>query len=232
MKPREGKQGAGGSEAGADAEGRLLRHEMVQSQLKARGIRDPRVLDAFRRVPRHRFCPSGTPLSTAYGDHPLAIGHGQTISQPLMVAEMTARLQLQPRDRVLEIGTGSGYQAALLALLVREVHSMERIPTLAEGAVVRLHECGYENVRVHVGDGSCGWSEAAPYDAIVVTAAAPRIPEALQQQLADGGRLAIPVGPRHTQDLVICRRRGDRFDVQKAGGCRFVPLIGLHAWSD
>ena len=208
------------------------RLRMVAEQLVARGIRDARVLDAFRRVPRHLFCPPETPVATAYGDHPLDIGQGQTISQPLMVAEMTAWLRLEPHDKVLEIGTGSGYQAAILALLVAEVHTVERLPDLAESAQERLAALGFANIHVHVGDGSCGWPEQAPYDAIVVTAASPGIPDPLKEELAEGGILAIPVGPRFAQDLALCERRGKEFRVTHAGGCRFVPLIGQHGWQD
>ena len=208
------------------------RDAMVDHQLVARGIRAPLVLEAFRRVPRHIFCSSGTSPGAAYGDHPLSIGCGQTISQPLMVAEMTERLQLQRSDRVLEVGTGSGYQAALLALLVAEVHTVERIPELAESAEGRFRDLGLTNIAVHVGDGSVGWPDEAPYDGIIVTAGSPEVPGALKQQLRDGGRLAIPVGPRHMQELILCRRHGDRFDTEQAGGCRFVPLIGQQGWPD
>ncbi|OGV64227.1 MAG: protein-L-isoaspartate O-methyltransferase [Lentisphaerae bacterium RIFOXYB12_FULL_65_16] len=211
---------------------RTLREQMVMDQLERRGVRDARVLEAFRRLPRHLFCSEGTPIDSAYADRPLGIGCGQTISQPLMVAEMTVQLRLKDTDRVLEIGTGSGYQAAVLALLVAEVHTVERIGCLAEQAQARFRQLGFDHVHVHVGDGTCGWPDAAPYDAIVVTAAAPDLPEPLRQQLADGGRLAIPVGPRHVQDLVVWERQGNAFNRHEWGGCRFVPLIGRHGWPD
>ena len=208
------------------------RSRMVNTQIAVRGIRDPRVLQAFRDVPRHLFCSEGTALSGAYADHPLPIGLGQTISQPFMVAEMTARLDLRPGDTVLEVGTGSGYQAAILSRLAAQVHTVERLPALAREAEELLRTLGYLNVFVHDGDGTCGWPDSAPYNAIIVTAAAPDVPDALQEQLADGGRLAIPVGSRFVQDLAIIRRRGARLDTTYEGGCRFVPLIGEHGWPD
>ena len=211
---------------------REYRENMVDRQLAARGLTDQRVLDAFRRVPRHLFCPPDTPLSAAYGDHPLSIGEGQTISQPYMVAEMTAFLELDPEDTVLEIGTGSAYQTAILAELAAEVHTVERLPRLAERARSFLEPFDLEHVSFHVADGTAGWPDAAPYDGIIVTAAAPQIPQPLKDQLADGGKLVIPVGPRHVQDLVICRRSGDEYTTRNAGGCRFVPLVGEYGWPD
>jgi len=211
-------------------EAREWRERMVWEQIHARGIRDQRVLNAFLRVPRHLFCPPDTPLHQAYADHPLPIGRGQTISQPYMVAEMTAWLDPDEDDRILEIGAGSGYQAAILACLAREVHSVERIPELAAEAEERLKRLGFHNVHIHVGDGTEGWPPAAPYDGIIVTAAAPETPEPLLRQLADGGRLVIPVGSRYLQDLCIWQRHGEKFEVHRAGGCRFVPLIGRYGW--
>ena len=208
------------------------RLRMVDTQIAGRGITDPQVLQAFRDVPRHLFCSEGTGLSTAYADHPLPIGLGQTISQPFMVAEMTVRLDLSPEDKVLEVGTGSGYQAAILSCLAAQVHTVERIPELARDAESLLQALGYTNVFVHGGDGTCGWPDSAPYNAIIVTAAAPDVPEALREQLADDGRLAIPVGSRFMQDLVVTRRRGARYETTHEGGCRFVPLIGEHGWPD
>jgi protein-L-isoaspartate(D-aspartate) O-methyltransferase len=206
------------------------RERMVQEQLAARGIRDLRVLAAMREVPRHRFCPPGTPLADAYGDFPLAIGLGQTISQPWMVAYMAAVLGLCGDESVLEIGTGSGYGAAVLAKLAARVHSVERLPELAERARERLAELGVANAFVHVGDGSRGWPADAPYAAVVVTAGAPTVPEPLKAQLRDGGRLTIPVGDRHVQELLLLRRCQDRFAEEARGGCRFVPLLGQFGW--
>ena len=214
------------------AEAEACRERMISEQIAARGIRDPRILAAFRRVPRHLFCPPGTSLAQAYGDHPLPIGHGQTISQPLMVAEMTARLQLREDTKALEVGTGSGYQAAILACLVAEVHTVERLVPLADEARDRLARLGFANVRVHAADGTLGWPVEAPYDAIVVTAAAPAVPESLKRQLADRGCLAIPVGPRHLQELLLVERHGQQFVTHQGGGCRFVPLIGREGWSE
>ena len=220
-------------ELGADcAEAQRLRNRMVDEQLVARGLRDTRALAAFRRVPRHLFCPPGTALQRAYGDHPLAIGSRQTISQPLMVAEMTVALALKPSDRVLEIGTGSGYQAAILAMLADEVHTVERIPELASTAGALFVDLGLTNILPHAGDGTLGWPDAAPYDAIVVTAASPEIPPPLLDQLADGARLAIPVGSRSLQELLIVIREGQNTIRKKAGGCRFVPLLGRFGWDE
>ncbi len=217
---------------GDSEEARDRRRDMVESQLERRGIRSTAVLSAFRTIPRHQFCSLGTSLRAAYGDHPLGIGHGQTISQPFMVAEMTQMLALSPSDRVLEVGTGSGYQAAILALLVAEAVSVERIAPLAEQARSRFAALGLSNVHVHLADGTLGWPERAPYDAIIVTAASPTLPEPLQEQLSVGGRLAIPVGSRHFQELVICERTADGFSTRKTTPCRFVPLIGRHGWDE
>jgi protein-L-isoaspartate(D-aspartate) O-methyltransferase len=206
------------------------RFEMVHRQIEMRGVRDERVLAAMRAVPRHRFVPRYL-QATAYHDAPLPIGQGQTISQPYIVAYMTDALALSAEDRVLEIGTGSGYQAAVLAQLVAEVITVERLPQLAEEAQSVLLALGYGNVQVEVADGTLGWPDGAPYDAIVVTAAAPAMPEPLRWQLADGGRLIAPVGPRWTQQLVRIRRTGDRFDTEMLLGVAFVPLIGEHGWS-
>jgi protein-L-isoaspartate(D-aspartate) O-methyltransferase len=204
---------------------------MVRAQIALRGVRDLRVLAAMRAVPRHRFVP-GHMLGAAYRDSPLPIGQGQTISQPYIVALMTAELGLTGTERVLEIGTGSGYQAAILGELAAEVITVERLPALAEEARALLAELGYDNVHVKVGDGTLGWPDEAPYDAIIVTAAAPEVPAPLQAQLVDGGRLLAPVGPRWTQQLVRVRRVGDRFDDESLLGVAFVPLIGEHGWQD
>jgi protein-L-isoaspartate(D-aspartate) O-methyltransferase len=207
------------------------RHRMVAEQIERRGVRDAGVLQAMRKVPRHRFIPEAQ-RAHAYEDRALPIGEAQTISQPYMVAVMTALLQLTPESRVLEIGTGSGYQGAILAELAATVVSLERRPELAEAARAVYRELGIQNVEVIIADGSCGYPPRAPYDAIVVTAAAPRVPEALKSQLADGGRLVIPVGAQLQQELAIVTRDGDAFREARGEGCVFVPLIGVHGWSD
>jgi protein-L-isoaspartate(D-aspartate) O-methyltransferase len=204
---------------------------MVTRQIQARGVRDRRVLDAMARVPRHLFV-SESQLPSAYGDFPLPIGEGQTISQPYMVATMTESLGLSGTERVLEIGTGSGYQAAILAELAREVITVERIQSLADTARKRLAGLGYENVEVIVGDGTLGWPDGAPYQGIVVTAGAPSAPTPLLQQLDVGGRLVVPVGERHTQILEIhTRQEQDKYKVRRETACRFVDLVGKHGWS-
>lgn len=206
-----------------------LRHNMVTQQLIKRGIEDPRVLQAMRDTPRHRFVPARH-RAMAYEDMPLAIGHDQTISQPLMVAMMTAALQLDGHERVLEIGTGSGYQAAILSRLAVVVFSIERIPELAAQARATLAMAGIMNVHVFVGDGSLGLPEHGPYDAVVVTAASPKIPPALVDQLKPGGRLIIPVGDRYEQTLIRLTATSNGPQVERLGGCRFVPLIGQQGW--
>jgi protein-L-isoaspartate(D-aspartate) O-methyltransferase len=205
---------------------------MVARQLRRRGIRDERVLEAMATTPREEFVP-GVPTSLAYDDRALPIDAGQTISQPYMVARMTELLRVEPGDRVLEIGTGSGYQAAVLARLGAKVTTIERLPDLAEGARAKLRELGIEDVDVRLGDGSVGEPEGAPWDGIVVTAAAPAIPDPLREQLAVGARLVIPVGPRYQQDLVVVERRGPN-DWQEwpDGAVVFVPLVGEGGWSD
>lgn len=187
-------------------------------------IKDERVLVAIGSVPRERFVAAEW-QSSAYLDQPLPIGHGQTTSQPRMIALMLQELRLTPEDRVLEVGTGSGYQTALLACLVRQVVSVELVPSLAESATTKLREEGYSNVTVHVARGSLGWPEGAPYDAIVVAAAASRIPQSLADQLGSGGRLAIPVGDAKSQDLMIVERTDEGLSVTRKGPCRFVPLL-------
>jgi protein-L-isoaspartate(D-aspartate) O-methyltransferase len=200
------------------------REQMVAQQIAARGVRDEQTLDAMRRVPRHLFVPPEV-ASQAYADHPLPIGHGQTISQPYIVAFMTEALHLDAGDTVLEVGTGSGYQAAILAEIASRVYTIEIVEPLAEEAAARLRKLGYDNVEVRAGDGYQGWPEAAPFDAIMVTAAAPRIPEPLKEQLADGGRLILPVGD-DWQELVVVARRGDRFEQERVLPVRFVPMTG------
>ena len=204
---------------------------MVEGQLRSRGLRDERLLAAFARVPRHRFIP-GRSAILAYDDHPVAIGHGQTISQPYMVAWMTDELGLTGAERVLEIGTGSGYQTAILAELAARVYTVERIAELSDGAARLLGELGYANIEFRVGDGTVGWSEEGPFDRIMVTAGAPTIPPTLLDQLAEGGRLAMPVGGRGGQDLTVVERRGGKLRRQSRGGCIFVPLIGKEGWPE
>jgi protein-L-isoaspartate(D-aspartate) O-methyltransferase len=200
------------------------REEMVASQIASRGVRDPRTLAALRKVGRHRFVPAAL-AAQAYDDHPLPIGHGQTISQPYIVAFMTEALGLRGGESVLEVGTGSGYQAAVLAEIAARVHTIEIVAPLAEEAAALLKRLVYTNVEVRAGDGYQGWPEAAPFDAIMVTAAAPRIPEPLRQQLKDGGRLILPVGDEW-QELVVVTRRGDRFEEKRVLPVRFVPMTG------
>ncbi len=197
---------------------------MVREQLEGLGIRDPRVLAAMRTVPRHEFVPDDL-RPFAYQDTPLAIGHGQTISQPYIVALMTQLAAVGPGAKVLEVGTGSGYQAAVLAEIVAQVYTIEIVAPLAERARADLARLGYANVHVRAGDGYLGWPEAAPFDAIIVTAAAPRIPEPLKAQLKDGGRLVIPVGEEY-QSLVVLTRTGSRFAEQTVLPVRFVPMTG------
>lgn len=208
----------------------MLREQMVRWQLAGRGIGDERVLSAMREVPRHWFCSSCTSWEDAYGDYPLPIGWGQTISQPWMVADMLQHLQLLGEETVLEVGTGSGYNAALLSRLARRVVSLEIVPALAENARALLQQGGFENVEVIVADGSLGWAAGGPYDAIIVTAAAPLIPTALKEQLRVGGRLAIPVGDMGLQQLLVVHRTLEGYRVTEHGGCRFVPLVGKEGW--
>ncbi len=204
---------------------------MVAQQIAARGVRDKRTLAAMVAVPRHHFVPAALGFA-AHDDAPLPVGHGQTISQPYMVALMTEALLPRRADRVLEIGTGSGYQAALLAHLVRYVVTVERIEALAEGAQRRLEALGLRNVEFHVGDGSEGWEAGAPYDGILVTAASPCIPAPLVAQLAPGGRIAVPVGDLALQELVVGVLSPDGLVTRLAGACRFVPLIGRYAFRE
>jgi protein-L-isoaspartate(D-aspartate) O-methyltransferase len=208
-----------------------LRDGMVADQLVARGIRDPRVLDAMRRVPRHLFVPPEA-AAWAYADRALPIAHGQAISQPYMVAVMTEALALRGNERVLEVGTGSGYQAAILADLAREVITIERRPELASAAEALLADCGYRNVRVLVGDGTQGFEDAAPYQGILVTAGAPHAVPRLEEQLADAGRLVIPIGPRDHQVLSVRTRRGDGLIETTLDQCVFVPLVGRDGWQE
>lgn len=207
------------------------RERMVVEQFLRRDIKDERVLSAMRQVPRHLFVPAEH-RHLAYSDCPLPIGQSQTISQPYIVALMTQMLALVGHERVLEIGTGSGYQAAVLALMAREVHSVERLERLAVRAQKCLNDLDLKNVVVHVGDGTRGWPEHAPYDAIIATAAAPNVPQPLLDQLADGGRLVIPVGSRMGQILEYWSREGDEFTNEQTVPVAFVPLLGDFGWKD
>ena len=197
---------------------------MVRTQLAERGIRDARVLAAMRTVPRHEFVPEDF-RQDAYEDHPLPIGECQTISQPYIVAAMLEHLALKATDRVLEVGTGSGYVTALLSMLCAEVFSVERFASLADLAEVTLLGLGYRNVRIKVGDGRQGWSEHAPFDAILVSAATAEVPPPLFAQLSEGGRMILPVGPTSSQELQLIRKVNGRPEVTLLEGCRFVPLI-------
>ncbi|MCE5299204.1 MAG: protein-L-isoaspartate(D-aspartate) O-methyltransferase [Methanoregulaceae archaeon] len=205
------------------------RDRMVEMQIAARGIKDERVLSAMRSVPRHIFVPEEA-RAAAYGDYPLPIGHGQTISQPYIVAMMTSLLEIRPQDRVLEIGAGSGYQAAILGRLAQEVISIERIPEVAHLAEKNLATAGIMGVRVIVGDGTLGYPDLAPYDAVLITAATPSVPSPLIDQLAEGGRLVAPVGSRDLQELVRLTRKGSELSREFFGGVVFVPLLGEHGW--
>ncbi len=205
------------------------REAMVERQLVRRGIADERVLDAFRRVPREAFVRSDL-QPFAYDDNPLPIGEGQTISQPYIVALMTEAARLSPEARVLDVGTGSGYAAAILAELAKEVVTIERHGALADRARETLKGLGYVNVEVLEGDGTRGVAAHAPYDAILVAAGAPAVPAALKEQLAEGGRLVIPVGANGYQDLMVVTRHGDAYEEENLGGVRFVPLVGEEGW--
>ncbi len=207
------------------------RRQMVDSQIAYRGVSNPRILEAFRAVPREQFVPRGL-AELAYQDRPLPIGHGQTISQPYVVALTIDALGLSPEDRVLEVGTGSGYSAAVLSHLVDEVFTVERLPSLAAEAQTRLMQLGYHNVHVRCGDGTLGWPENAPYDAIAVAASAPTVPTRLRSQLALGGRLVIPVGLEQSSQVLtrIVRKDKRRFHKEEISPVCFVPLVGAQGW--
>jgi protein-L-isoaspartate(D-aspartate) O-methyltransferase len=204
---------------------------MVKTQLIPRGISNKLVLDAMRKVPRDKFVEEAL-TKEAYNDHPLPIGNKQTISQPYIVALMTEALELTGMEKTLEIGTGSGYQTAILAELSEKVYTVERIRDLMIKAKEVLAELDYMNIFFKGFDGTLGWEEFAPYDAIIVTAGAPKIPRPLRDQLADGGRLIIPVGNRFSQDLIKVKRNGNDYTRENLGGCRFVDLLGVHGWKD
>ena len=214
-----------------DPEGRYARERdrMVDEHLASRGVSDPRVLAAMRQVPRHRFVQEALRVR-AYGDHPLPIGEEQTISQPFIVGLMTSLLELSGREKVLEVGTGSGYQTAVLAELARRVCSIERLPRLAERARTILESLGYSNVWVRVGNGALGWPDEAPFDRIIVTAGGPAIPPPLVQQLADGGRMVLPVGAADNQVLTVVDNVGGEIRQRTHGECKFVKLVGKYAW--
>ena len=207
------------------------RRRMVNEQIIPRGVKDERVLAAMRKVPRHEFLPEAI-RGMAYGDHALPLGEGQTISQPYMVALMTELLELQDTERVLEIGTGSGYQAAVLAELCGKVYTVERVKILAERARATLDRLGYNSVAIKVYDGTYGWKDMAPFDAIMVTAGAPDIPAPLVEQLREGGRMVIPVGERYGQMLIKAVKTAGGIITLKSIPCLFVPLIGNHGWKE
>lgn len=205
------------------------RAQMVARQIRSRGVSSSRVLDAMLAVPRHEFVPAAN-LAEAYDDKPISIGPAQTISQPYIVAAMAEALELAASDRVLEIGCGSGYQAAILALLAAHVVSVECVPSLAAAARARLAHLGCSNVQIEIGDGSLGWSDAASYDAIIVSAAAPALPAPLVDQLAPNGRLIAPIGDSGEQQLVLYRKEENRLIERTLFPCRFVPLVGAYGW--
>jgi len=207
------------------------RHEMVRTQIEARGVTDRTVLDAMRKVPRHLFV-SEAMMDQAYGDFPLPIGDQQTISQPYIVAEMTQALDLNLNDRVLEIGTGSGYQAAILAEMVYRVYTIERLHSIFVKARTLFDTLHYHNIVTRYADGTCGWEEQSPFDGILITAGAPEIPAILLDQLSAGGRLVLPVGDRYTQELVKIVKDDTGYKETRLGGCRFVKLIGEYGWKE
>ena len=210
----------------------IARRRMVEDQVIARGVKDIRVIDAMLKVPRHKFVEEAFE-NKAYQDAPLPIGEKQTISQPYMVAVMSEALALKGPETILEVGTGSGYQAAILALLADRVFSLERIPSLARRARKVLDECGFSKVNIRLADGTLGWQDMAPFDAILVTAGAPQVPQDYLDQLAVGGRLVIPVGDRNSQVLKRITRSGEQeYQEEQLLGCRFVPLIGNHGWNE
>ena len=209
----------------------IARKRMVEEQIISRGITDSATIEAFMKVPRHLFIEEGL-WGQAYSDYPLPIGHGQTISQPYIVALMTEGLELNDSDRVLEIGTGSGYQAAILAEIAEFIYSIERRDDLAGRAKRILNELKYKNIEIKVDDGTQGWKDESPFDAVIVTASSPDIPSPLVEQLKDGGRMVIPVGGRVSQELIKIRKVKGKIKKENMGGCRFVKLIGEYGWRD
>ena len=228
---RNNQAGALPREASGEDELAVQRAEMIEKQLRRRGVHDSRVLAAMVAVRREEFVPKEF-RARAYEDAPLPIGEGQTISQPYIVAAMTVALHLTGNERVLEIGTGCGYQAAILSHLAKIVFTIESRSELASSAAARLERLGYENVHVHCGDGTLGLPELAPFDAILVAAAAPAVPEPLRSQLAEWGRLILPVGDAENQELLYIERHGNSFETRTLEACRFVPLIGHHGWKE
>jgi protein-L-isoaspartate(D-aspartate) O-methyltransferase len=210
---------------------RLAREKMAKTQLIPRGIKDPRVLEAMREVRRDLFVEEAL-VGEAYNDHPLPIGHNQTISQPFIVALMTEALVLKGDEKVLEIGTGSGYQTAILARLADKVYTVERIRTLMVKARGLLADLKHHNILFKAFDGTLGWDEYAPYDAIIVTAGSPKVPQPLLDQLAEGGRLVIPIGNKYSQELLRVTRKKGAYTQENLGGCRFVDLVGIHGWKE
>jgi protein-L-isoaspartate(D-aspartate) O-methyltransferase len=210
---------------------KLARERMVKNQLMARDIKDERVLQAMGKISRHLFIQEAL-AGEAYNDHPVPIGEKQTISQPYIVALMTEALELKGSENTLEIGTGSGYQTAILAELSSRVYTIERIKSLLVKARKLLAKLGYNNILFKAFDGTLGWKEYAPFDAIMVTAGSPNVPEPLKEQLADNGRMIIPVGDRYTQELIKITRKGESFEREGLGGCRFVNLVGVHGWKE
>lgn len=209
----------------------VLRKKMVEEQLIPRGIKDPRVLEAFRKVERHKFLPQDL-RGAAYADFPVPIGEGQTISQPYIVALMTECLGLTGSEKVLEIGTGSGYQAAILAEVSKEVYSIERFAGLAKRAEATLRELGYTNIKIKVDDGTLGWPEFSPFDRIIITAASPRIPLPLTEQLKEPGKLILPLGENLSQVLTVAEKKEGRLESIQVCGCVFVPLVGKFGWKE
>lgn len=207
------------------------REKMVREQIVPRGIKNQQVIDVLRKVPRHKFIDQKY-LKEAYNDHPLPLAHGQTISQPYIVALMTELLELYGDEKVLEIGTGSGYQTAILAELAETVYSVDRIPELSQEAQQTLRQLGYKNIQLQVRDGSVGWQEFAPYDRIIVTASAPNIPQPLIDQLKEGGKIVIPLGSSFGQDLVVGEKHKGEMKIFDCGKCVFVPLIGEFGWPE
>ena len=208
-----------------------LRQEMVDKQLISRGISDKRVLEVFRSIPRHEFVPPEYRKSS-YGDFPLPIGEDQTISQPYMAALMTQALEINNTDKILEIGTGSGYQAAILASLTKDIYSIERKDLLAKKAENTLRELGFINLKIKIGDGSLGWEEFELYDKIIVTAASPSLPEPLKEQLSNNGKIVIPISAEFGQVLTLFTKKGKEFDKEEICDCAFVPLIGQYGYEE
>ncbi|PIP21146.1 MAG: protein-L-isoaspartate O-methyltransferase [Candidatus Omnitrophica bacterium CG23_combo_of_CG06-09_8_20_14_all_40_11] len=209
----------------------ILRKRMVEEQLIPRGIKNQRVLDAFSKIERHKFIPENL-RNSAYADFPLPIGEGQTISQPYIVALMTECLDLIGQEKVLEIGTGSGYQAAILAELAKEIYTIERFENLAKQAENILNELGYKNIKIKIGDGTLGWPQQPSFDRIIITAASPKIPLPLIEQLADSGKLILPLGESFSQVLTLVEKKEGKLKSIDICGCVFVPLIGKHGWGN